>query len=494
MAEEILLGLDIGGSSIKAGAFRADGETIAVASRPNSPIPQPDHAGWFIWDSVALRDACEALLRQVVDRTERPSAIRSIAVTGFGADGAPFSAAGEQRYPIISWHDSRASAQMDRLVRRLGTEPIYTTTGYHPYAINTLGRWMWLREQAPHVLTEATWLMIPDIAAHWLSGEMRTDPTCASTTMAYDLGRDAWARQLFAAGEIPAELPALRAEPGEAIGSIGQRAAELTSLPAGTVVATGGHDCEVGTFAATARLPDTTFVDISGTWEMLIVLTGEFAPTRLQFERGIDWERHVSPGVYLCQSLMPAGSVLAWIRDLAYRELDDPWGALVSDAIAAGPGAGGVTFLPSFVPGMGPSGSTGAAGAILGLRTTTTRGQIVRAAFESLCYQLRAQIEVLERSTRRSCATLRVLGGGRRNDFWLQLKADVTGRPVEAVETDELTLLGAALLGGVGSGVYASLEEAQRATRHHLRTFEPDPDRTELYSELLAADSAAGRA
>lgn len=75
----------------------------------------------------------------------------------------------------------------------------------------------------------------------------------------------------------------------------------------------------------------------------------------------------------------------------------------------------------------------------------------------------------------------------------MQLKADVTGRPVEAVETDELTLLGAALLGGVGAGVYASLEEAQRAPRHDLRTFEPNPERTELYGELFARDFPAGR-
>lgn len=492
MAEELLLGLDIGASSIKAGAFGVDGEPVALASCPHAPAQQPEGQGWFIWDAGALLGTCRQLLREISTRVGAAGTIRSIAVTGFGADGAPFSPAGEQRYPIISWHDSRAREQIERLAGQLGTELIYATTGYHPYPINTIARWMWLAERHPDALAEATWLMIPDIAAHWLSGEMCSDPTSASTTMAFDLRRDAWSRELIEAARVPPQLPAPRAEPGQPLGNVTSRAAEDTGIPPTTVVAVGGHDCEVGTFAATAGLPETTFLDISGTWEILLAPTRAFTPSELQFQRGIDWERHVSPDTYLCQSLMPAGSVLAWIRDLAYHRRDDPWGAMVADARATPPGAGGVTVRPDFVPGMGPAASSGAAGAILGLRTTTTRGQIARAAFESLCHQLRDQLEVLERSTGRRCHTLRVLGGGQRNDFWLQLKADVTGRPVEAVASEELTLLGAALLGGVGAGVYGSLAEAQRAAEQRIRTFEPDPELSALYAELSERRRLAG--
>ncbi len=487
MGEEVLIGVDVGASSIKAGAFDPAGAPLALATRPNAPVPQPGGDGWFVWDAHALRDALGQVLREVTGRLGKPRVIRSIAVTGFGADGAPFTAAGEQRYPIISWHDTRASILLQRLVERLGDGAIYATTGYHPYPINTLGRWLWLREHAPAALEQASWLMIPDIAAYWLSGEMRTDPTSASTTMAFDLRHDTWAKDLFAAAQLPPELPAARGEPGEAIGSIQDPVAEL---PSGTVVAIGGHDCEVGTLAATAELPLDTFVDITGTWEMLIVPTRQFAPTAELFEHGIDWERHALEGWYLCQSLMPAGSVLAWLRDLAYGAKDDAWGAMIADAEATEPGAGGVTVVPAFVPGVGPFGGSDTAGALLGLTTTTTRGQVVRAAFESLCYQLRRQVEVLEGAIGRRCTALRVLGGGQRNDFWLQLKADVTGLAIEAVQTDELTLLGAALLGGVGAGVYASIEEAPRAVRHRVRVFEPQPERHRRYRELYSERGA----
>jgi xylulokinase len=289
------------------------------------------------------------------------------------------------------------------------------------------------------------------------------------------------------AAQVPAELPEPLSEPGEPIGSIED---PVAGLPAGTVVAVGGHDCEVGTLAASAELPRGTFIDITGTWEMLIVPTEEFAPSEELFEHGIDWERHAIPGAFLCQSLMPAGSVLGWLRDIAYGATADAWGTMMSDAESTDPGAGGVTVVPAFVPGMGPFGRSDATGALLGLTTTTTRGEIVRAAIEALCYQLRGQLEVLEDAAGRTCTALRVLGGGQRSDFWLQLKADVTGVPVEAVLTDELTLLGAALLGGLGAGLYANFEEAQRAIGHRVRAFEPQPERQRRYRELYLQSAA----
>jgi sugar (pentulose or hexulose) kinase len=476
---EVLIGVDIGASSIKAGAFAPDGRSLALALRGNAPAAQDGHPEWFVWDAARLRAALEDALAEVAAAIPDPARIVSVAVAGFGADGAPFSDRGEQTYPIISWHDSRAEPQLERLVAEHGASELYRTTGYHPYAINTVCRWMWLREHDPSALDGTRWLMVPDIAAWWLSGEMRTDPTSASTTMAYDMRRDTWAAELLrTAGVSPAQL----AGPGERIGAL---RSELAGVPAGTVVAVGGHDCEVGTFAATGELPDSTFVDITGTWEMLIVLSEEFVPSDELFSRWIDWERHTSPGVYLCQSLMPAGSVLQWLRDLAYASERDPWSAMVAEASGTEPGCGGVRLTPAFVPGMGPFADSGEGGTISGLRTTTARGQIARAAFEALCRQLRTQLIALERAMGRSCDSLRVLGGAQRNDFWLQLKADVTGVPVEVVETEELTLLGAALLGGVGSGLFGSLEEAQRAVVHRTRVLEPRREQYERYRELF---------
>lgn len=482
MSSSALIGIDVGATSIKAGAFDDRGRPLAIASRPNRPVRQNGQEEWRIWDARALRRSVADALREVIDRLPPAADVAAVAVTGFGADGAPFSAGGEQRYPIISWHDARATHQAQWLGERVSAERIYALTGYHVYPINTLARWRWLVETLPHTLEGSRWLMVPDIVAFWLSGELRTDPTSASTTMAFELARDDWSNELLALAGVPKELPAERAEPGERIGSVSRAAAEETGLPEGIAVVMGGHDCEVGTFSATAELPESTFIDITGTWEMLIVIRDAFEPEAALFEQGVDWERHTLPESYICQSLMPAGSVLGWVKDLAFGDDSDGWETMIAEAEKTEIGAEGVVVLPAFVAGIGPFARQHVSGTMLGLRTTTTRGQIARAAFESLSYQLRTQLDVLERAAGRSCSCLRVLGGGQRNDFWLQLKADVTGRVAEALETEELTLLGAALLAGVGAGVYENLAEAQRAVSHHARVFEPHPGRHERYT------------
>jgi xylulokinase len=485
-SELALVGVDIGATSIKVGAFTPAGRQLALATRPNQPRPQVSGSSpsWRSWDAGELWSNVANALREVAACLPNGTPPAAVAIAGFGADGAPFTRSGRQRYPIISWHDARAAGQAAWFEKKVGAADIYAVTGYHVYPINTLVRWRWLAEKEPESLDGTTWLMVPDIVAHGLCGELRSDPTSASTTMAYSLADEAWAADLLRAAEIPETLPPPLTEPGEPLGSIPTSVSAETGLPKGTPVVTGGHDCEVGALVAANDDPGS-FVDITGTWEMLLVERQMFHPAQELFEGAIDWERHAVSGTFLCQSLMPAGSILNWLRQLLYP--GETWDALIADARAVDPGAGGVMVIPAFVSGMGPFARRYSGGSVLGLRTATTRADIVRAGFEALCYQLRQQIELLERTLDRRCDSLRVLGGAQQNDFWLQLKADVTGRAVDVIEVAEATALGAALLAGSGAGVFSSARDVPRALKLPIRSFQPNDDRHAVYSELYEA-------
>jgi len=128
----------------------------------------------------------------------------------------------------------------------------------------------------------------------------------------------------------------------------------------------------------------------------------------------------------------------------------------------------GVYMLPGFMRGMGPDASRHTMGTILGLQTMTSRGQIVRAALEGLCFQLQNQIGAITNVVGKKPQRLRVVGGGQKNPLWLQLKADITGLPVEITGNPEVTLLGAAILAGIGVGLYRDHHEAM--SRIELRT------------------------
>ena len=127
----------------------------------------------------------------------------------------------------------------------------------------------------------------------------------------------------------------------------------------------------------------------------------------------------------------------------------------------------------------------GATGAIVGLSLATTRGEFVKAILEGTAFELRANIERIE-AAGIAIGSLRATGGGARSPHWLQLKADITGKPISTVSVDEAGCFAAACLAGVGAGLFASADEPVRAWVRPVRTFEPDPARQAAYDAIFA--------
>ncbi len=483
--KQVLLGIDVGATGIKAGVFGCDGTLLASAGRRNGPVEQSGgEPGWMIWDVEAIWQAACAACRQAIAKADGD--IAGISVTGFGADGIPLDAAGDPLYPMISWHCSRTVRQRDWLNLEVDPRDIYAITGYHNYPINTLNRLRWLREQEPRVLDRTHhWLMVQDYIVFRLTGAFSTEATIASTTMAFDLNRRQWSERLLAVADVPTRIMPPISTPGSVLGHVHARAAEEVGVAAGTPVATGGHDCEIGALGSGVTTPGT-FIDITGTWEMIIAAVDRFQPLAALYEEGIDYESHTVPDRYLCQGLMLAGGVVEWVLSQFYRDVpaESRYRVFMDEAACEPAGSGGLLLLPAFVQGMGAFQAHGATGALVGLTTTTSRGQIARALLEACCYQLRKQQYVLSSALGLSPSALLVLGGATRNPLWLQMKADVTGLPVTVPTHDEITLLGAAMLAGVGAGAYADIDEAIEATRFPLRTYEPDPGKHDQYSDL----------
>jgi xylulokinase len=227
-----------------------------------------------------------------------------------------------------------------------------------------------------------------------------------------------------------------------------------------------------------------TWIDITGTWEILIATVDAFHPAQEHHANGLDFECHAIPGQWICQSLMIAGAVTEWVRANFYRDVldDSAYATMFTEAEAP---SNGVYLLPAFMRGMGPDASKHALGTILGLQTMTARGQIVRAALEGLCFQLRKQITAIESAVGHAPKRLRVVGGGQKNPLWLQLKADITGLPVEITTNPEVTLLGTAMLAGVGAGLYRDMDEALRHVAFSAEEFLPRMDEHRAYSDCF---------
>jgi len=485
MSKDIVMVLDCGATNARAIAVDAGGNIVAEAGHPNAPSQQPDcPPGWLIWDLEAVWGRLCQACREACTELDRDR-IGAVTVTTFGADGAPVDSRGHLSYPIICWQDSRTEGLAADFASRMDPWQAFATTGYQLIPFNSILRLVWLRENEPQALDEAEcFLMMPGILSMLLSGERSIDPTAGGTMMAMNMAARDWSSEMLnLAGLDGSFFPTWR-EPGTVIGQVTAQASEQTGLPEGIPVTAAGHDTQFAAVGSGAQPGEAVLS--SGTWEILLLRTDSFAPNRQGFEQGLLYECDAEAGLYNPQLLMMGSAVLEWIREHFYRDVADrsvAYQEMIAEAEAVPVGAGGVTVLPSFVAATGPTRQYATEGTILGLGMDTERGQIYRAALEGLSFQMQHALEILTEATGASPGAIRTVGGGSRNALWNQMRADVAGLPVVTIEQVEATVLGAAMFGFVGIGVYDTVQDAQRGMARGEATISPT-EQQRAYEEL----------
>ena len=305
------------------------------------------------------------------------------------------------------------------------------------------------------------------------TGKVSQDMSQGYGLSCFDMRRRCWnldlARRI---GVRPELLPPLY-ECHEIVGGVTVEAAALTGLAEGTPVVAGGLDAACGTLGAGVVKAGQTQEQGGQAGGMSICLEEYAADERLILGC------HVVPGQWLLQGgTTGGGGALKWLRetccpDLTFEEMS----ALAEQTPA---GSEGVIFLPYMAGERSPLWNPGAKGVFFGLDYRKGRGHMIRAVMEGVAYSLRHNLETAESAGARA-ATLRAMGGSANSRVWTQLKADVTGHPIEVPASDTATTLGAAILAGVGTGVFASFEEAADKCVAVRRTYEPNPETKAIY-------------
>jgi xylulokinase len=204
---------------------------------------------------------------------------------------------------------------------------------------------------------------------------------------------------------------------------------------------------------------------------------------------------HVKPGMWEVEGLSNAAAAsLRWYRDVvgtAEKQVEaaggrDAYEQLDELAAAAPPGSRGLLYLPYLATAASPRWNSQARAAFVGLSFAHGRAEMTRSVMEGVVLEIRDMFEQW-RVAGLTVQSLRVGGGATRSELWNQIQADVYGRPVETLRVGESTVLGAALLGGVGAGVFPSIKEGVAAMVHVADRVEPAPDRHTLYQDLYQA-------
>ncbi|HEX2026758.1 MAG TPA: FGGY family carbohydrate kinase [Nitriliruptorales bacterium] len=473
--EPAIAGLDIGTTNIKAVVFDPRGHPVSSAAVPtptNTPRP-----GWTEHDPEELWDAAVQALRDAV-RGADPRRVESVAVASMAEAGVPLDGSGRPVHDVIAWFDRRSTEQARHLEREVGADRLAEVTGLRLQPIYGLCKLMWLQQHQPDAFSRLRrWLHVADFIAYRLCGEQATDFSLATRTAALDLGALDWSQELLAAAEIDASvLPPLRWS-GTRLATVMADAAEATGLPTSATVATGGHDHICGALAAGVLDPGRA-LDSMGTAESILVPTAEFPRGGQPARHGYSCGAHVARGrYYVAGGVHAAGASVDWIVDLVGdAEQRD---RLLAAAEKVPPGARGACFMPHL---RSPDGEVVQRAALFGLTPDLDRATVVRAVLEGLAFAFRDTLEaVAGHAGLEEAPEVRGIGGGARNRLLLRLKATVLGRPLQRLEVQEATSLGAALLGAVGAGLFEDAGAAADAQELDAEEVAPDPEQVEAY-------------
>ncbi len=480
-----LLALDLGTTSFKAVVYDEHGRNLHE-QRADPPDRRIDLAGVpvDIWEAEELWLTVADLCRRVVEPFA--GVLDALAIAQLGLIGVPLNDANEPLFPLVTWLDP--SAGTAKILSRSGL----TDTELFAIAGNRLNSiyppaWIgWLSEREPRFAEGMVrWVFVGDWLAYRLSGVLATDYSITSQTLTLDQRELGLRDDLLDAFGLPRDLFLSPKQAGVAIGEVTTQAARATGIKAGVPVVLGGADWMIGVFGAGLTEPGDVGI-LTGTWELTAACLRAACVTPTACESGAICDPHVAPRRWALRIEALSGGVTEWCR----RELQAgggapiEWEEIIAACATVAPGSGGLVFVPHLFGSYGPHHDELARGAFVGLTGSTTRAAMTRAVLEGLSYQTRASVAALTHATDVQAGRVVVMGGGVKNRLWLQTRADALGREVEVVDDPDVTPRGAAMLAGLGIGLFRDYEEAVATFAPQTVPIEPDPRRAALYEQL----------
>ncbi|HVW18681.1 MAG TPA: glycerol kinase GlpK [Solirubrobacteraceae bacterium] len=465
----MILAIDQGTTGTKCLVVDAEAEVIGRAQREHAPrFPRP---GWVEHDAAEIWEVAHAATGEALaDAGLEPGELLAVGIANQRETVLAWDpASGEPLTPAIVWQDRRTAARCDEL-RAAGHEALVrerTGLVLDPYFSATKLEWLLrevdgLRERARDgramLGTIDSWLLFK------LTGEHATDSSNASRTMLYDIRRGAWDEQLCELLGVPARaLPEVR----PSIGALGVTRPEALHGHAAPVAGVAG-DQQAALYGQACLDPGAGKCTY-GTGSFALLNAGDAAPEPPSgLLTTVAWTIGRRTLYALEAAVLAAGATVQWLRDgLGAIERAEQ-----AEALAASlDGNDGVYLVPAFAGLGSPHWDAHARGTIVGLTRGSGRAHLARAALEAIAYQTVDAVAAQERAAGRSLAELRVDGGPTADRWLMQFQADVLGRPVVVPEVQETTALGAALMAGVGVGLWTQ-DAVRRAWRERAR-YEP---------------------
>lgn len=485
---QYLAGVDVGTSGARCSLFDVAGRRIATAGcEYGASYPRP---GWVEQDAQLLTDRTMEACRLAIARSGVPaSEIVSIGFSTQRSVTCAVDSQGRPLRPLISWQDARTAAQVDELRQVIDPEEYYRTCGLPLATTWILTKVLWLRRHEPEVFERtARFVQHQDLLLRAFGArDDYTDLGDMAFYGSWNPGQLAWNEDLLNRLGLSSSRFGRPTAPGTCVAEVDSAVAERSGFAVGTPVCVGAGDQNCSVLGMGAIRPGMGTVTL-GTAGLAILCTDR----PIAGFGGMMITNHVMPGRWEVEGLSnAAASSLRWFRDVLHASqptagdvLDYP--ALTALAQTSPPGANGLLYLPYLATAGTPRWNADARAAMLGMSLAHGTADLVRAVMEGVALEIRDIMEPWL-AAGMQVELLRLGGGATRSPLWCQIQADVYGRPVQLLQCEDSTALGCALLGGVGAGVFNSMEEGVAAMIRPRATIEPNPQHAARYADLYQA-------
>jgi xylulokinase len=485
-----LLGVDVGTTAIKAAVFDAEGAEVGSHSEEYSLLTPK--AGHVELDADTYTSTFASAVRGVLRDLSVPA--KNLAVLGLSAQGETMLCLDADNNPIgraIVWMDNRATAEAEEIEAHFGRPAIHKTTGQVAMdAIWPAAKILWLKRHQPEVFERtAKFVLLKDYLVYRMTGRLVSEDSLLCSTILWDINtRSYWPEMLAYLGLTSDQLPEI-AEQGEIVGTVGTDAAIELGLPTGLPVSVGALDQACGALGVGNAIPGI-FSESTGSALTSVTIVEELA---LDPAGRVPCFPAAVSGQYMLHNFSTGGMVMRWYRDefcAAESQIEELCGInayyLIDQEVKqVEPGCEGLIVLPHLQGSGPPDLDPYARGVIFGLTLAHKKQHLSRGIMEGVTMVLRRMID--------STAELGVkveeiisLSGGSKSDAWCQIKADATQTPVRTLHgAGSAACRGAALIAGVGIGLWESAAPIAMSAVEVDRTFQPQPENAPVYDQLF---------
>jgi len=470
-----LLGIDVGTTGCKVALFSLHGEMLASAYREYDP--QSPQAGWAELDAAAIWESVKAAIRSVTAANPKAE-IKALSVSSLGEAVVAVSEDRQILGPSLLNFDIRGEEFLDDLSTLIPNERLYAING------NTLGnhysltKLKWIQTHQPELYARAyKFLHWSNFIAFMLGADPSVDFSLANRTLLFDIHQGNWSGTLLKEFNIDRSKLPVTVPSGTVIGTVATHIAANLGLSPGVLIVSGAHDqCANAVGCGVVDSGDAVYG--MGTYHCITPVFATQLNPQMMIARGLNTEHHAIPDRFVCFIYNQGGSLVKWFRDTfatVEHHQAEAEGRSVYPALFAevSPEPSKVMVLPHFSPTGPPKFIADSAGLIAGLHVGTKRGEVLKGIIEGAAFYLKELVDSLP-ATGIQIENYRAVGGGSRSDAWVQTCADIFGQPFTRPVITEAGALGAAIIAGVGSGVFENYTQGVEFMVKLERTFEPN--------------------